>query len=246
MNASNTLAERMATGCLAEQDGALRIVILLAQTIREAHENGHIHGAISPATVAIDGDDVRLAPASETSGATPYTAPEILQGMPADARSDIFSFGAIVYEMLTGRRAFEGATPEALAEALMSATPRTCGNPVADRLLNGCLAKSPEARFQRMQNLMVDLRVLASSARRRTPAPAETVIAAPTPDAVAQPVADRHMAYLGVRLAARKLGQDNSVVRLGRIADQALRRLQQKHAAAALPNEAMEPHSIAS
>ena len=45
-------------------------------------------------------------------------APELLQGRPADARSDVFSFGAILYEMLTGRHAFDGETPQALATAL--------------------------------------------------------------------------------------------------------------------------------
>jgi serine/threonine protein kinase len=233
MNASQSLAEEINSGRLPVQE-ALRIAMLIAGRLRDSHEHGQNHGALSPATVVLDGNDVRLLPAPDIAAVTPYTAPELLQGSSADARSDIFSFGAILYEMLTGRPAFEGGTPEALAEALKSATPRPSGNPIADRLVNGCLAKSPDDRFQRVQKLMADLRVMASTARRTTPIPVvNNAVQIPGPIPVPKPVADRHMVHLGVRLAARTLQQESSVSRLHRMADKALESLRQQHAFAA-------------
>ena len=71
---------------------------------------------------------------------TPYSAPEVLQGEPADARSDVFSFGALVFEMLTGRRAFDGMSQTELKLALCNQAPPSSGSP-AGRPAGDCLRR---------------------------------------------------------------------------------------------------------
>jgi hypothetical protein len=97
---------------------------------------------------------------------TPYTAPELLQGQPADARSDIFSFGALVFEMLTGHRAFDGESQTELKLALCNSAPPPSGSPAVDRLVSSCVAKAPTARWQRMQKIIMELKLLTVASRR--------------------------------------------------------------------------------
>jgi serine/threonine protein kinase len=97
---------------------------------------------------------------------TPYMAPEVVQGNPADARSDIFSLGAVLYELLTGRPPFQGDSPDAVATAILSATPAPTGSPAVDRVVASCIAKDPAARFPRVQKLILELKLLAVSVRR--------------------------------------------------------------------------------
>jgi hypothetical protein len=157
------------------QDAA-RIGILIAEQLRQFHEVGQTHGAVSPSTIAIAGNAVQLMPpAFSGQTITPNTAPELLQGAPADFRSDIFSFGTVVYEMLTGYPAFDGSSPEDLTAAILLGTPLPTGSPAADELLNGCLAKSPDDRFQNLQKVMLELKLLTSNGRR----PAQAAAAPP-------------------------------------------------------------------
>jgi len=168
---SQTLAQRMAQGRIPVQD-ALRYSGILADALRKIHESGHVHGALTPGCVALNRNGLELLTALRTTGEiTPYTAPEVVQGYPADSRSDIFSFGAIVYEMLTGHPAFAGDTRDALAAAIASSAPAPSGSPAVDRLVGTCLAKDPAARLQRVQKLILELKLLAVAVRR-TEAPA--------------------------------------------------------------------------
>jgi hypothetical protein len=161
-----TLAQRMAQGRIPVQD-ALRYSGLLAEALRKIHEGGHVHGALSPACIALKGSGLELLNALGSSGEiTPYSAPEVVQGHVPDSRSDIFSFGAIVYEMLTGRPAFKGDTPEALAAAITSSAPPPSGSPAVDRLVGSCLAKDPAGRLQRVQKLILELKLLTVAVRR--------------------------------------------------------------------------------
>ena len=115
---SQTLAQRMAKGRIPVPE-ALRYSMLLAEALRKIHESGQAHGAVSPSCIALNRAGLDLLPALGSMGfVTPYTAPEVVQGKPADSRSDIFSFGAILYEMLTGRAPFQADSPAALAAAI--------------------------------------------------------------------------------------------------------------------------------
>jgi Tol biopolymer transport system component/predicted Ser/Thr protein kinase len=115
-------------------------------------------------------------------GTFQYMAPEQLEGKEADARSDLFAFGATLHEMATGRRAFSGASQAALVSAIMTAEPPTVSSlqpaapPALDRLVRKCLAKDPEERWQSAADLASELRWIAEGAAAtappRVPAPA--------------------------------------------------------------------------
>jgi hypothetical protein len=162
---SKTLAQRLNEGKLPVPD-ALRYSMILAEALRKIHDSGRAHGAFSPTSVAMTATGVELIPAlAPAAVTTPYTAPELLQGRPADSRSDIFAFGAVVYEMLTGRKAFEGEG-STLTAALTGSAPAPSGSPAVDRLVAGCVAKDPLARWQRMQKVILELKLLSVAARR--------------------------------------------------------------------------------
>jgi serine/threonine protein kinase/Tfp pilus assembly protein PilF len=107
------------------------------------------------------------APATEKGtilGTLPYMAPEQMEGKEADARSDIFSFGAVLFEMMTGRRAFEGTSSASVISAVMSAQPppmstlQPLAPPALERVVTQCLAKSPDDRWQTAHDLAEELR----------------------------------------------------------------------------------------
>lgn len=155
-----TIAGRLTSDGIPIAD-ALRYAMLLAEALRGIHDTGRVYGALCPASVALTESGLELLPAlPPTSAVTPYTAPEVAAGGPPTARSDIFSFGAVAYEMLTGRPAFQGESPEALAESILRSNPWPSGVPSADRFLRGCLEKDPGARLQHMQKVVLELKVL--------------------------------------------------------------------------------------
>ena len=153
---SQTLSQRLSEGRIPVSD-ALRYSMILADTLRKLHEDGRAHGAVSPDTLQLTATGLELLPPPALDRAASYMAPEVLEGRPADSRSDIFSFGTIVYEMLSGRRAFEGAERGPMPSS---------GSPAIDRLVGGCVAKEPSARIQRIQKVMLELKLLAVSASR--------------------------------------------------------------------------------
>jgi hypothetical protein len=142
--------------------------MILADSIRRLHDAGFVHGAVSPVHIALTATGLELLPAtaSSTRAITPYTAPEVVQGRPADIRSDIFSFGVVLFEMLTGKRVFDGQTRALLSNAITNSPTPTSGSPAVDRLLSSCLAKNPDARTQRMQKIMMELKLLSVAVRR--------------------------------------------------------------------------------
>src|SRR6202795_387353 len=111
-------------------------------------------------------------------GTFQYMAPEVLQGQEADARSDIFSFGCVLYEMVTGRRAFEGKSQLSVASAILEKDPELISKvqpmaPLAlDHVVHDCLAKDPEARWQSAADVARGLRWVANSGSSVGPAPA--------------------------------------------------------------------------
>jgi hypothetical protein len=145
---------------------ALTHAIQLAHAIRRLHAAGKIHGALTPGAILTSDSGVELAPA-EAATPTPYSSPEQVQGDPASPQSDIFAFGAILYELATGHPPFDGDNADALRASILSAAPRPTGNPELDRLLANCLNKNPSGRWQKMQHVIVELRLLLASTRRR-------------------------------------------------------------------------------
>jgi serine/threonine protein kinase/WD40 repeat protein len=100
-------------------------------------------------------------------GTFQYLAPEVLQGAQADARSDIFAFGCVLYEMVTGRRAFEGKSQLSVLTAILEKEPDFVAQPQAppmlDRVIRACLAKDPADRIQSAHDIALDLRWIQES-----------------------------------------------------------------------------------
>jgi hypothetical protein len=215
---SHTLAQRMAAGRLPVSE-ALQIGMQLADQLRRLHEQGSAHGALTPSAVGIGGPAVQLLPAPE-GDITRFTAPEVAKGKPADARADIYSFGAVFYEMMTGRAAFDGSSPN----------PRPSGSAAVDRLVSGCVAASPDARFQRAQKLMLELKLLTSAARRGAPAPpaAPPIAAYNHAPAVYRPANDFES-----RIAARLEEQERSVASVAQVANEVLKALREQQSGVA-------------
>jgi serine/threonine protein kinase len=188
-----TLRERLGVSALPPRK-ALESAIQLAQGMAAAHEKGIIHRDLKPDNIFLCRDgrckilDFGLAKlvAPESQGATltglksPYTeegivlgtagymSPEQVRGQKADSRSDIFAFGAVLYEMLSGRRAFAGPTAADTASAILKEDPADllAGNrkitPAFDGIVRHCLEKNPEERFQSARDLAFHLHSLSS------------------------------------------------------------------------------------
>ncbi len=113
-----------------------------------------------------------LTAAGTLLGTTYYMSPEVLEGNKADVRSDIFAFGAVLYEMATGKRAFEGKAPATVIAAILErdppavATVRPESPPALDQLIRSCLAKDPQQRWQSMHDLKIELGWQAGESRK--------------------------------------------------------------------------------
>lgn len=118
-------------------------------------------------------------------GTFQYMAPEQIEGAEADARADIFAFGCVMYEMVTGARAFEGKTAASLLGAILHATPAPIAerSPVApralDRLVSRCLAKEPDERWQTARDIVTELKWIAGTSS------SQSTVAAPSPESAA-------------------------------------------------------------
>ena len=188
-----TLAERVLRGPLPPAE-VLRCAIELADALDHAHRRGLVHRDLKPGNVMLTRSGAKLldfglsklqttpdllvlstlSPAGgpltaegALLGTFPYMAPEQLAGHEADARSDIFAFGAIVYEIATGRRAFEGATAGTVIGAVLHTDPPPLSSlqplapPALDRIVGRCLAKDPDDRWQTARDLLLELKWMA-------------------------------------------------------------------------------------
>jgi hypothetical protein len=182
-----TLRDKLREGAMPVRR-ALELSFQLAHGLAAAHEKGVIHRDLKPenlfvtrdgrikildfgiAKLRVNGDGA--APQTLTNGTatgallgTPgYMAPEQVRGKPADHRSDIFAFGAILHEMLSGRRAFHKDTPVETGYAILNdeAPPLPAGvPPVVERVARRCLEKAPEDRFQSARDLAFALEAVS-------------------------------------------------------------------------------------
>ena len=118
---------------------------------------------------ALSADASNLTQKGTVVGTFQYMAPEVLQGAEADARSDIFSFGCMLYEMVTGRRAFEGKSQLSVLGAILDHEPesvsavRPSSPPRLDETVRRCLAKNPELRYGCMHDVRIQLLALAEA-----------------------------------------------------------------------------------
>jgi Tol biopolymer transport system component len=191
-----SLASRLTRGGLPA-DEALRYAIEIGSALNRAHNRGAVHGKLSPHSILITPSGARIVrPVDGTDlDALPYRSPEQVAGAEADWRSDIFSYGTLLYEMVSGRRAFGGegaALNQAIAEkppaALMGKSPI---HAAMEGVIAGCMEKDPAQRRQRVQNAVIELRLAGRSLARmsRTAQPPPVIDAAPQPHAAKPAIA---------------------------------------------------------
>jgi len=185
----DTLAARLATGALPLPD-VLKFGSQIADALDRAHRAGVMHRDLKPGNVMLTKSgaklmDFGLARATGLGGVTEltssptvagpltaegtilgtfqYMAPEQLEGQEADARADLWALGCVLYEMTTGRRAFEGKSQASLIAAVMHTQPAPLSQvssmspPALDRVVQGCLAKDPADRIQSAHDVKLQL-----------------------------------------------------------------------------------------
>ncbi len=181
-----TLRQQLSSGPLAVAK-AIDYGVEIARGLAAAHEKGIVHRDLKPENIFVTRDDrVKILDfglaklthpertigslteaATRTADTEPgvvmgtlaYMSPEQVRGLPVDRRSDIFSFGGVLYEMVTGRRAFPGSTPADTMSAILREEPAEMSDRSApssgdlERVVRRCLEKNPEARFQSARDL---------------------------------------------------------------------------------------------
>jgi eukaryotic-like serine/threonine-protein kinase len=191
-----TLATRLERGALPLNE-ALTIAIQVASALDKAHRAGITHRDLKPGNVmltkagtklldfglaktdapAVAGTSLSMLPTTPANltaqgtilGTFQYMAPEQLDGQEADARTDIFAFGAVVYEMITGRKAFEGKSQASLIGAILERDPppvstlQPLSPPALDRVVQTCLTKDPDRRWQSAGDLTRELQWIADT-----------------------------------------------------------------------------------
>jgi Tol biopolymer transport system component len=201
-----TLAARLAKGALSTEQ-VLRFGIEIADALDKAHRQGIVHRDLKPGNVMLTKSGVKLldfglakwqgktTPAvlsglsAMPTHATPmtaegsilgtfqYMAPEQLEGKEADGRSDIFALGAVLYEMASGKKAFEGKSQASLIAAILEHEPpslaatQTTTPAALDRLVKNCLAKDPDERIQTAHDVVLELRWIGEGSQAGMPAP---------------------------------------------------------------------------
>ncbi len=190
-----TLAQRLVKGALPIQQ-VLQYAIEISDALDKAHRKGVTHRDLKPGNIMLTKSGTKLldfglaklkqeaAPTNAQLtelptakdpltaqgtllGTLQYMAPEQVEGKEVDARTDIFAFGAVVYEMATGKRAFEGKTQASLIAKILEIDPPPMSSlqpmtpPAVDRVVKKCLAKEPEKRWQAAGDVCDELKWIA-------------------------------------------------------------------------------------
>jgi len=196
-----TLRQRLEHGALPARK-AVELAVQMCRGLAAAHARGIVHRDLKPENLFLTRDgrlkilDFGLAKLSESPereaalqkvragtdtepgillGTVGYMSPEQARGLSADARSDLFAVGAVLYEMLSGRRAFEGATPADLVSAIRHVDPpplAPAGRPVSpavEGVVRHCLEKRPEDRFQSAHDVALALEALGQEEKAASP-----------------------------------------------------------------------------
>jgi len=199
-----SLADRLQRGALPLPE-ITKIGMEIADALDRAHRQGLVHRDLKPGNIVLTKGGAKLldfglarmtgleeAPRSLSSptmsrpltaegtivGTFQYMAPEQLEGAETDARSDIFSFGSVLYEMASGRRAFEGKSQASLIAAILREVPAPISSirdvipPAVERVILRCLEKNPDDRYQTARDVLLDLKWAAEAGSRAgIPAP---------------------------------------------------------------------------
>ena len=201
-----TLAQRLLKGPLPLEQ-VLQYAIEISDALDKAHRKGVTHRDLKPSNIMLTRTGTKLldfglaklkqeaTPANVSLSDLPtavdpltaqgtivgtlqYMAPEQLEGKEVDARTDIFAFGAVVYEMATGKRAFEGKSQASLIAAILEKEPPAMSTlqpmtpPVLDRVVKRCLAKDADDRWQTARDLEGELKWISEAGSQLTPTPA--------------------------------------------------------------------------
>jgi len=190
-----TLAKRLEKGALPLEQ-VLKIGAQIADALDKAHRSGVVHRDLKPGNIMLTptgaklldfglakpaaplATGVTLTAASKQSpvteqgtilGTFQYMSPEQIEGKELDGRSDIFSLGAVLYEMLTGQRAFQGKSQLSVASAILEkeaapiSTVKPMTPPALDHAIRRCLAKDPEERWQTARDVALELKWIAEA-----------------------------------------------------------------------------------
>jgi len=218
-----TLSQRLAKGSLPIQQ-VLQYAIEISDALDKAHRKGVTHRDLKPGNIMLTKSGTKLldfglaklkqdaAPASAQLtelptakdpltaqgtllGTLQYMAPEQVEGKEVDARTDIFAFGAVVYEMTTGKRAFQGKTQASLIAKILEIDPPPISSlqpmtpPALDRVVKKCLAKEPESRWQAAGDVCDELRWIAEGG-------SQTGMPAPVAASRKSPLGDARLAWI--------------------------------------------------
>ena len=192
-----TLEDRLARGPLPLPD-IIRYGADIATALHAAHRQHIVHRDLKPGNIMITRSGVKLLDfglakpadpmfaasdahstraltnvtmAGAVMGTVPYMAPEQVEGRGADWRSDIFALGAVLHEMATGKRAFNGSSPASIASAILTSDPPPIAlSPALDRIVRGCLARDPDRRWQSAHDVALQLEGLQTRADAEAPA----------------------------------------------------------------------------